>query len=118
MSMVYHEADGDLSVLHGKQVAVIGYGNMGRPIALNLRDSGVSLAVSEPNPERHPQVTSEGFTVTPIAEAVRNSRIVMVDFRGSSRHSGRVSAAFSSSERRPSRSAITARAPKKDFVPE
>lgn len=78
MTVVYHEADGDLSVLHGRQVAVIGYGNMGRPIALNLRDSGVSLLVSEPSLDRQALVLSEGFTVTPILDAVRAADVVLL----------------------------------------
>ncbi len=78
MSMVYHETDGDLNVLHHKQVAVIGYGNMGRPIALNLRDSGVPLLVSEVSVERHALVETEGFALTPIAEAVQRAQIVLI----------------------------------------
>ena len=78
MTVVYHDADGDLNVLRGMQVAVIGYGNMGRPIALNLRDSGVSVIVSEPNPEKHALVEADGFHATPIADAVRAAQIVMI----------------------------------------
>ncbi len=33
---ILHESDADLAVLAGKQVAVVGYGNQGRPWALNL----------------------------------------------------------------------------------
>jgi ketol-acid reductoisomerase len=78
VTVVYHEADGDLSVLGGKQVAVIGYGNMGRPIALNLRDSGVAALVSEPSAERQALVRAEGFTVTPIPDAVRAADVVLL----------------------------------------
>ena len=35
-----------LAPLHGSSVAVVGYGNQGRAHALNLRDSGVSVAVA------------------------------------------------------------------------
>ncbi len=76
--MVYHEADGNLGVLTGKQVAVIGYGNMGRPIALNLRDSGVSVLVSEPSIDRQLLVQAEGFAVTPISDAVRAADAVLL----------------------------------------
>lgn len=37
--------DADPAALVGERVAVIGYGNLGRPFALNLRDSGVSRMV-------------------------------------------------------------------------
>ena len=46
MSIVYHEADGDLNYLTGRQVGIIGYGNLGRPLALNLKDSGVDVLVN------------------------------------------------------------------------
>ena len=36
------ESDADLSVLESRNVVIVGYGNLGRPLALNLRDSGVS----------------------------------------------------------------------------
>ena len=36
------EADADLSALVSKNVTIVGYGNLGRPLALNLKDSGVS----------------------------------------------------------------------------
>lgn len=45
MTVVYHEADGDLSVLQGRQIGVIGYGALGRPVCLNLRDSGLQVLV-------------------------------------------------------------------------
>jgi ketol-acid reductoisomerase len=45
MTVVYHEADGDLSVLQGRQIGVIGYGALGRPVCLNLRDSGLQVVV-------------------------------------------------------------------------
>lgn len=77
MTVIYHDQDGDLNVLSGKRVAVVGYGNMGRPVALNLRDSGVSVVVSEPRPERAAEAAGEGFTQVPIAEAVQAADVIM-----------------------------------------
>ena len=37
---IWYENDGDLSVLSGKKVAILGYGSQGHAHALNLRDSG------------------------------------------------------------------------------
>jgi ketol-acid reductoisomerase len=81
MTYVFHESDADPTALAGKTVAVIGYGNMGRPAALNLRDSGVQVIVSEPRPERQAEATAEGFTLTPIAEAVQAADILLPMFR-------------------------------------
>jgi ketol-acid reductoisomerase len=45
MAVIYREHDADLSALAGQRVAVVGYGNQGRSWALNLRDSGLDVAV-------------------------------------------------------------------------
>ena len=44
-AQIWYENDGDLSVLEGKKVAIIGYGSQGHAHALNLRDSGVDVVV-------------------------------------------------------------------------
>lgn len=77
MTVIYHDQDGDLRVLSGKRVGIIGYGNMGRPVALNLRDSGVEVLVSEPRAEKQAEATAEGFTLTDIEEVTRSSDVIM-----------------------------------------
>ncbi len=47
MAKRYYEKDGDLNCLKGRTVAIIGYGSQGHAHALNLRDSGVDVVVSE-----------------------------------------------------------------------
>ncbi|MCD6353399.1 MAG: ketol-acid reductoisomerase [Proteobacteria bacterium] len=47
MAKIYYEKDADLNILKGKKVAVIGYGSQGHAQALNLRDSGIEVIVSE-----------------------------------------------------------------------
>jgi ketol-acid reductoisomerase len=76
--MVYQESDGDLTYLDGKQVGVIGYGNLGRPIALNLRDSGVDVLVSESDVERQTIARNEGFTLVPTTALVQQAQIIML----------------------------------------
>ncbi|HWH16988.1 MAG TPA: ketol-acid reductoisomerase, partial [Allosphingosinicella sp.] len=34
---VYFDRDADLALVRGRKVAILGYGNQGRPQALNLR---------------------------------------------------------------------------------
>ena len=50
---MYYDKDADLGLLKGKKVAIIGFGSQGHAQALNLRDSGVDVLVSEVpgNPE-------------------------------------------------------------------
>ena len=45
MTVMYYEEDGDINVIKNKRIGVIGYGNLGRPIALNLRDSELNVRV-------------------------------------------------------------------------
>ncbi len=46
MANMYYDNDADLALIRGKKVAVIGYGSQGHAHALNLRDSGVQVAVA------------------------------------------------------------------------
>src|SRR6266545_119057 len=41
----YREGDADPDGLSGQTIAVVGYGNLGRSMALNLRDSGLTVTV-------------------------------------------------------------------------
>jgi ketol-acid reductoisomerase len=47
MANRYYEKDGDLALLKGQTVAIVGYGSQGHAHALNLRDSGVDVVVSD-----------------------------------------------------------------------
>lgn len=47
MAKIYYEKDADLSILKNKKIGIIGYGIQGRGQALNLRDSGLNVIVSE-----------------------------------------------------------------------
>jgi ketol-acid reductoisomerase len=62
MTKIYYESDADLSVLDGKRVAVVGYGNQGRSWALNLRDSGLAVEVFTQADASRDQAEAEGFT--------------------------------------------------------
>jgi len=78
MSTVYYDDDADTEVLAGAAVAVIGYGNQGHSQALNLRDSGLDVIVGNIEDEYHAQAVSDGFEVTPIANAVARADVVML----------------------------------------
>ena len=41
----YYEQDGNLDLLKGRTIAIIGYGSQGHAHALNLRDSGLDVVV-------------------------------------------------------------------------
>jgi ketol-acid reductoisomerase len=45
MATIYYDSDSDLDLIKAKRVAVIGYGSQGHAHALNLKESGVEVAV-------------------------------------------------------------------------
>ena len=69
MTEIVHEADADLGALAGATVAVVGYGNQGRPWALNLRDSGVDVQVCVRADDTRDRATEDGFTVADLETA-------------------------------------------------
>src|SRR4026209_861650 len=45
MATMYYDDAADLTLIQGKNVGVIGYGSQGHAHALNLKDSGVAIAI-------------------------------------------------------------------------
>ncbi|WP_420639239.1 NAD(P)-binding domain-containing protein [Candidatus Poriferisocius sp.] len=69
MTGFFYEADADLAAVDGQRVAVVGYGNQGRPWALNLRDSGLAVSVHVRADESRDQAIADGFDAGDIADA-------------------------------------------------
>lgn len=72
----YREVDADRGTLAGSTVAVIGYGNLGRSMALNLRDSGLDVVVGNVDDECRHRAVREGFDARDIAGAVAGADVV------------------------------------------
>jgi ketol-acid reductoisomerase len=70
MARMYYESDGDVSVLSGKVVSVLGYGNQGTAWAMNLRDSGVKVVVGSIKDASFDSAVADGFSTHGLAEAV------------------------------------------------
>ena len=70
---VYHDEDGDLSVLSDKTIAVIGYGNQGRAQALNLRDSGLNVIIGNREDDYKRRAQKDGFDVFDISESIKKA---------------------------------------------
>ncbi|MBF0254549.1 MAG: ketol-acid reductoisomerase [Candidatus Omnitrophica bacterium] len=79
MAKVYYDNDADLKHLEGKTVGVIGYGIQGRGQTLNLRDSGVSVVVSElEGTINHKAAVEDGFKPIPADQVAQKADIIMI----------------------------------------
>ncbi len=69
---VYFNEDADLSLIKRMKVAIVGYGNQGRPQALNLRDSGVEdIVIALREGESAERARRDGFAVMTPADGAR-----------------------------------------------
>jgi ketol-acid reductoisomerase len=76
---MYYDADADLGVLKGKKVAIIGFGSQGHAQALNLRDSGVDVVVSEmPGTPNFELAVKYGFKPVSAADAAAQAQVVQI----------------------------------------
>ncbi len=76
---VFYDKDADLSLIKGKQVAIIGYGSQGHAHALNLKESGCQITVGlRKNGASWAKAAAEGLKVAEVADAVRGADVVMI----------------------------------------
>jgi ketol-acid reductoisomerase len=76
---MFYDDDADLSVIQGRNVAVLGYGSQGHAHALSLRDSGVDVRVGLPEGSKsRDKAEAEGLRVLTPAEAVEESDLIVI----------------------------------------
>src|SRR4051812_19384682 len=76
---MFYDDDADLSVIQGRNVAVLGYGSQGHAHALSLRDSGVDVRVGLPEASKsRAKAEAEGLRVLTPAEAVEEADLTMI----------------------------------------
>src|SRR5262249_45136681 len=76
---VLYEADADQALIKARKVAVIGYGAQGHAHALNLRDSGVDVAVAlHEGGRRAGEAKAAGFSVVSVAEAAKTRDVLVM----------------------------------------
>ena len=73
---IYHENDGNLSILNERMVGMIGYGNQGRSQALNMRDNGLKVVIGNRDDEYKKRAESDGFTTCSISEAAKRADVL------------------------------------------
>jgi len=79
MAKIYYDKDADAGVLKGKQIGIIGFGSQGRAHALNLRDSGCAVMVSElAGTANWKKAKADGFVPVAAADAARQCDILMI----------------------------------------
>jgi ketol-acid reductoisomerase len=76
---MFYDDDADLSVIQGRNVAVLGYGSQGHAHALSLRDSGVDVRVGLPeNSKSRAKAEAEGLRVLTPSEACEEADLIMI----------------------------------------
>ena len=76
---IYYEQDAPIGALEGKKVAVVGYGSQGHAHSLNLRDSGIEVAVAElEGTDNFKLAVDHGFKPTNIKKAVEGATLIIV----------------------------------------
>ena len=79
MATLFYDKDCNLGLLDGKKVAVIGYGSQGHAHALNMKESGVDVRIGlYEGSKSWPKAEAAGLTVKTVAEAVKESDVIMV----------------------------------------
>ncbi len=79
MATMYYDKDGDVSLLNGKTIAVIGYGSQGHAHALNAKDSGAKVIIGlHTGSKSAEKAKADGLEVFSVADAVKQADVVMI----------------------------------------
>ena len=79
MATMFYDKDGDVSLLNGKTVAIIGYGSQGHAHALNAKDSGVKVIVGlHSGSKSADKAKLDGLEVYSVADATKQADVVMI----------------------------------------
>ena len=79
MATIYYDKDADLSLIQSKNVAIIGYGSQGHAHALNLKDSGVNVAVGLADGSKSKaKAQAAGLEVKSVADAAKWADVIMI----------------------------------------
>jgi ketol-acid reductoisomerase len=79
VAQMFYDDDADLSLIQGKNVAVLGYGSQGHAHSLSLRDSGVDVRIGLPEGSKsRAKAEAEGLRVLTPAEAVEEADVIVI----------------------------------------
>lgn len=74
----YSKNDAPEKGLKGEQIVILGYGHLGQPFALNMRDSGVNPIIGNIDDVYAQGATNDGFKVLSIPDAVELGTIIYI----------------------------------------
>jgi ketol-acid reductoisomerase len=76
---VFYDKDCDLSLIKGKNVAIIGYGSQGHAHAQNLNDSGCNVTVAlRKGGASWAKAEQAGLKVAEVNDAVKEADVIMI----------------------------------------
>lgn len=79
MAKIYYDTDAYLDILRDKKIAIIGYGSQGHAHALNLKESGLNVAVGlREGGQSWQKAEGDGLIVFPIDEAAKKADLIMM----------------------------------------
>src|SRR3978361_2281387 len=79
MPEIFYDDDADLALVQARRVAILGYGSQGHAHALNLKDSGVDVAVGRRGTRRSAaKAQAAGLVVGEVAEVSKWADVVMI----------------------------------------
>ena len=79
MATIYYEKDADLKLLKSKTIGIIGYGSQGHAHALNLKDSGCNVIVSDAKGSQGwKDAKAAGFEVMAAADLAKKADIIVM----------------------------------------
>lgn len=79
MAKLFYDGDGNLDLLKGKTVAIIGYGSQGHAHALNLKESGVNVVVGlKEGSKSKAKAQAQGLKVLSVFDASKEADLIMI----------------------------------------
>ncbi len=79
MAKIYYDQDANIDRIKDRTIAIVGYGIQGRGQALNLRDSGLKVIVSElEGTENYKMAEADGFKPVEAKKAAKKADIIQI----------------------------------------
>ena len=78
MAKIYRDDNIDMSILSGRRIGVIGYGNQGRAQALNLRDSGFAPMIGNRGDAYKDKAVGDDFEVHSISRVADQADVILL----------------------------------------